>query len=94
MDGKAGAGILGAVHMVSGIYVSAYAMLRAEEGHKVHLRGLEEDVDGTAELAVYAAGVGNEAHPLTQQGLEAVLYQHFQAGGHLGTETQGHNQGH
>jgi hypothetical protein len=94
MDGKTGTGIFGAVHMVSGIHVSPHAMLRAEEGHQVHLRCLEEDVYGAAEVPVYAAGVGNQAHALAQQGLEATLYQHFQAGGHLGTETQGHNQGH
>jgi hypothetical protein len=89
MDGKAGAGIPGAVYMVSGIHVSAYAMLRAEEGHQVNLRSLEQDVNSAAEVAVYAAGVGNQAHPLAQQGFKTILYQHFQAGGDLGTKAQG-----
>ena len=77
--GKPGFGILCIGHLIPGIYISPHPVFRAEEGHQVHLRRLEEDVDGGVQLAVHAGRVGDQADALAFQAREMVVTQDFDA---------------
>ena len=77
---KAGCGVRAAFNFVAGVGVPTDAVLRAEEGHQVHLRGLVQDVNGGTEVPVHAAGVGYKANALSNQFLEAVALKDLDAG--------------
>ena len=85
---KAGFRVLAAGHVVAGVGVPADAVLRAVQGHEVHLGRLEEDVDGGAEVPVHAGGVRHQAHPLAAEFLESVPLQHVDAGIDLGGQRE------
>ena len=57
-------------------------MLRGVQGNEVHI--LPEYVDGGTQFPVNAAGIGQQAHPLAFQALEAALAQHLYSGFDLG----------
>ena len=78
-DFQAGRLVEGVFGMAAGIDVTADAMLRREKPHQVHVFGLEENVDGRMELAVDAAGIGEQAHLLAFQAREAAVAKHFDA---------------
>ena len=66
--------------MVARMLAAAYAMLGAVERHQVHFGRGGQYVDGAHQIAVHAAGVGNQADTLAFQRGKVVLYQHFKAG--------------
>ena len=87
-DRESGFGVLAAIHMVSGPGVSPHPVLGAVKGHKVHLRGIEEDVYCGAEVPGNAAGIGYKANPLAFEHAEAVLLQNLDSGDNLRMEAE------
>ena len=83
---EAGFRVLAAGDMVTGVRIAPDAVLRAVQGHEVHLGRLEEDVDGGTEIPVHAGGVRYQAHPLAAEFLETIPLQHVDAGIDLGGE--------
>ena len=61
---QAGLGVLAAFHLVAGVDIAPHPMLRAIQGHQVHLGGFKQNVDGGTEVPVHPAGVGHQAHTL------------------------------
>ena len=74
--------------MAAGIDISPHTVLRAVQGHQVHFGCFEEDIDGRAEVAVHAAGVGHQPYTLALQFPESVFLEYVDACEHLGFHRQ------
>ncbi len=69
--------------MVAGMHVAAHAVLGRVEGYQVDARSLVEYVDCRFQFVVDARRVGDKAHALALQGLEAAVAEHLDAGLYL-----------
>ena len=76
---QAGRFVEGVFGVAAGIDVAADAVFRGEEADQVDVFGFIEDVDGRLEIAVDAAGVGEQAHFLAFESRETAVTQHFDA---------------
>ena len=65
--------------MAAGIDVTADAVLRREETHEIHILRLIQDINRGLQVAVHAAGVGEQAHFLAFETGEAAVTEHFDA---------------
>ena len=64
-------------HGIARMGIAAHAVLRAKQRHELDARRLVEDVDGTLEVVVDAAGVGHQPHALALQRRESAVTQHL-----------------
>ena len=72
-----------AFYVVTGVGIATDAVLRTIERHQIHLRRLEQNVDGRTKVPVHPAGIGHQSHPLAAEFLEAIHLQHVDAREHL-----------
>ena len=78
-----GFGVRAALYVVAGVGIATDAVLRTIERHQIHLRRLEQNVDGGTKVPVHPAGIGHQSHPLAAEFLEAIHLQHIDAREHL-----------
>ncbi len=77
MHRKAGSRVFTGLHFAPGPDIAPHSVLRRIQGHKIHV--FAEYIDGRAKLPVNSARVGQQAHPLALQALEAAVAQNFYA---------------
>ena len=80
IDRKARGCIQGVRDIVSGIGVPPYAVFRSEKFHQIDVGSAEQDVDSGSQVAVHAAGIGNQSDLLSNETFEAPAFQHFDSG--------------
>ena len=57
--------------------IASHAVLGTEQGDKLDARCLVEDVNGTLEVVINAAGIGHQPHALALQLSKATVTQHL-----------------
>ena len=77
---QAGVRVLAGLDLAAGVDVPAHAVLGGVERDEPDVGGFEEDVDGGAQLAVHAGGVGDQADALALEAGEVAVAQDLDAG--------------